>query len=166
MEIAGYLLRELEREAQTTRRVLERVPSDKLNWKPHEKSMPLGKLAQHVASTPGAIATSAIPDSYPVENFKEDPEPTGIEEILRAHEASMATAKSFLAGLDEAKALGPWSMTAGGTPMFTIPRIEWIRIFMLNHWIHHRGQLSVYLRELNVPVPYIYGPSADENSPG
>ncbi len=163
MNIADSLLRELEREAKTTRRVLERVPPDKLSWKPHEKSMSLGKLAQHVASTPGAIARSAVPDSYPVENFQQDPDPATIEEILQAHEASMQAAKSILAALDEARAAASWSMTAGGKPMLTMPRIEWIRIFMLNHWYHHRGQLSVYLRELNVPVPAMYGPSADEN---
>jgi len=164
MNIADYILRELEIEAQTTRRVLERVPADKLKWKPHQKSMSLGQLAQHVASTPGGIATSAAADSYPVENFKEDPEPGSIDEILKVHESSMAAARSLLAGLDEAKANATWSMTAGGKPMLTMPRIEWIRIYMLNHWVHHRGQLSVYLRELNVPVPAMYGPSADEAS--
>jgi uncharacterized damage-inducible protein DinB len=75
----------------------------------------------------------------------------------------METAKSFLAGLTEAKAMELWSMTAGGAPILTMPRIEWVRIYMLNHWYHHRGQLSVYLRELNVPVPAMYGPSADES---
>jgi uncharacterized damage-inducible protein DinB len=162
MAFADALLRELENEAKTTRRVLERVPVAKLAWKPHEKSMSLGQLAQHVASTPGAIASSSIPDSYRVEDFKPDPEPTGVEEILKTHEASMATAKSVLAGLDEAKAMAQWSMTAGGQPILTLPRIDWLRTYMLNHWYHHRGQLSVYLRELNVPVPAMYGPSADE----
>jgi uncharacterized damage-inducible protein DinB len=163
MNIGDYLLRELEHEAQTTRKVLERVPADKLKWKPHEKSMSLGTLAQHVASTPGAIARSATADSYPVEDFKEDPEPANVGEILKTHDASMAAAKVALTGLDEARAAAMWSMTAGGKPMLTLPRIEWIRIYMLNHWYHHRGQLSVYLRELNVPVPAMYGPSADEN---
>ena len=163
MTISAYLLSELEKEAQTTRRVLERVPPDKLNWRPHEKSMSLGQLAQHVASTPGGIARSAIPDSYAVENFTPDPDPANTEEILQTHQASMETAKSFLAGLTEAKAMEPWSMTAAGVPILTMPRIEWVRIYMLNHWYHHRGQLSVYLRELNVPVPAMYGPSADEN---
>jgi len=162
MKIADHLLRELEHEAKTTRRVLERVPPDKLKWKPHEKSMSLGQLAQHVASTPGGIASSSVPDSYPVESFHPDPEPTGIDAILQTHQASMETARSVLAELDEARALEPWTMTAGGQPVLTMPRIEWIRVYMLNHWYHHRGQLSVYLRELNVPVPAMYGPSADE----
>src|SRR5437870_4465589 len=130
MKIADYLLRELEHEAKTTHRVLERVPPDKLKWKPHEKSMSLGQLAQHVASTPGAIARSSVPDSYPVENFRPDPEPASVEEILRAHQESMEAAKSVLAGLDEAKAMAPWSMTAGGNPIVTMPRIEWIRTYM------------------------------------
>jgi len=162
MTLSEMLVRELESEARTTRRVLERAPSDKLGWKPHAKSMSLGTLAQHVASTPGAIARSSIPDSYAVENFTQDPEPASTEEILRVHEASMAAARSVLAGLDEARAMAPWSMTAGGKPILTLSRFEWIRTYMLNHWVHHRGQLSVYLRELNVPVPAMYGPSADE----
>lgn len=163
MNISDSLLRELEIESQTTRKVLERVPSDKLNWKPHEKSMTLGRLAQHVASTPGVIANSAVPDSYAVEDFKQEPEPASTGEILKSHEASMATARSVLEGLTEANATAPWSMTMGGKPMLTMPRFEWIRIYLFNHWVHHRGQLSVYLRELNVPVPAMYGPSADEN---
>jgi uncharacterized damage-inducible protein DinB len=163
MTIGDYLVRELEIEAQTTRRVLERVPADKLTWKPHEKSMSLGVLALHVASTPGAMAASAIPDSYPVENFKPDPDPVNVQDILKAHEASMATAKAMLAGIDDAKANATWTLTAGGKPMISMPRIDWIRVYTMNHVIHHRGQLSVYLRELNVPVPAMYGPSADES---
>jgi len=162
VNLSDMLLRELEAEAKITRKVLERVPSDKLGWKPHEKSMSLGALAQHVASTPGVIASSSVPDSYRVEDFTQDPEPATTAEILKVHEASMATARSVVAGLDEARATAEWSMTAGGKPMLTIPRLDWIRTYMLNHWIHHRGQLSVYLRELNVPVPAMYGPSADE----
>jgi len=162
MNLSDMLLRELASEANITRRVLERVPSDKLGWKPHEKSMSLGILAQHVASTPGVIASSAIPDSFRVEDFAQDAEPASTEDILRVHEASMATAKSVLTELDEARAMASWSMTAGGKPMLTMSRLDWIRTYMLNHWVHHRGQLSVYLRELNVPVPAMYGPSADE----
>lgn len=162
MAFADALLRELENEAQTTRRVLERVPSARLAWKPHEKSMSLGQLAQHVAATPGAIASSSLPDSYAVEDFTQDPVPASTEDILKTHEASMATAKSVLAAMDEARAMASWSMTMSGKPILTLLRIEWIRTYMLNHWYHHRGQLTVYLRELNVPVPAIYGPSADE----
>jgi uncharacterized damage-inducible protein DinB len=162
MTLSDMLLRELESEAKITRRVLERVPSSKLAWKPHERSMSLGRLAQHVASTPGSIAASSVPDSFAVENFTPDPEPGSTEEILKVHEASMAAAKSVLASLDEARAMASWTMTAGGKPMLTMTRLDWIRTIMLNHWIHHRGQLSVYLRELNVPVPAMYGPSADE----
>jgi uncharacterized damage-inducible protein DinB len=163
MNVADSLLRELEIEAQTTRKVLERVPSDKLSWKPHEKSMTLGQLAMHVASTPGVIASSAVPDSYGVEDFKQEPTPANTEEVLKSHEASMATARSVLAGLSEASAMAPWSMTMGGKAVLTMARFEWIRIYGFNHWVHHRGQLSVYLRELGVPVPAMYGPSADEN---
>jgi uncharacterized damage-inducible protein DinB len=163
MNIADSLLREVELEEKTTRKVLERVPGEKLSWKPHEKSMSLGALAQHVASTPGAIAKSAVPNSYPVENFQADPTPAHLDDILKSHDASMAAAKEVLSGLDDAKAMEPWTMTAGGNPILTMPRMDWIRIYMLNHWYHHRGQLAVYLRELNVPVPAMYGPSADES---
>ena len=164
MDLAACLLRELEAEERTTRRVLERVPPDKLDWKPHARSMTLGGLAQHVAATPGAIARSSIPDAYPVESFSPDPQPSGVAQILKAHEDSMKEARAVLAALDDARAAAQWSMTMGGQPILTLTRLEWIRTYMLNHWIHHRGQLSVYLRELNVPVPAMYGPSADENN--
>lgn len=166
MTLSQVLLRELESEAKTTRRVLERVPLDKLAWKPHEKSMSLGQLAQHVAATPGTIGQSSVPDCFPVEDFAPDPSASSTEELLHVHEASMETAKSVLAGLDDTRAMADWSLTAGGQPILTMTRLDWIRIYMLNHWYHHRGQLSVYLRELNVPVPAIYGPSADESGVG
>lgn len=163
MNIASSLLRELEIEEKTTRKVLERVPADKLGWKPHEKSMPAGLLAMHIASTPGAIAKSVVVNSYPVESFVQEKEPASREEILKTHEASMTAAKEVLAALDDAKASEQWTLTAAGNPLITMPRFEWIRIYMLNHWYHHRGQLAVYLRELGVPVPAMYGPSADES---
>lgn len=117
MRIAELLLRELEHEAKTTRRVLERVPPGKLSWKPHQKSMSLGQLAQHVAATPGAIAGSSVPDTYAVENFRPDPEPSGVEDILKTHDASMASARSVLEGMDDSRAMAAWpapTRTSGG----------------------------------------------------
>jgi len=163
MPLRALLLKELETEAATTRKVLARLPGDKLAWKPHEKSMSLGELAIHVASNPGTIAKSSVPDSYPVENFQPTPAPQYLAEILAAHDTSVAEATSVLTRLSDDAAAAPWCMTAGGNPIVSMSRFEWIRTYVFNHWYHHRGQLAVYLRQLNVPVPAIYGPSADES---
>ena len=163
MPIADMLISELEREAKTTRRVLERVPDDKLTWKPHVKSMSLGRLAQHVATIPGAISGMAMFDSYDVEKFSEPPELESRAAILAAFDESLAQAKTNLAAADDAAMMKNWSFNMGGKPIMTVPRIGVYRAILLNHLYHHRGQLTVYLRLLDVPVPSIYGPSADEN---
>jgi uncharacterized damage-inducible protein DinB len=163
MPLADMFITELELEAKTTRRVLERVPDDKLAWKPHTKSMTLRQLAQHVATIPGGISAMARHDGYDVENFTE---PTALEStaaILAAFEESVAQAKTDLAATDDAAMMANWSFKMGGKPIMTIPRIGVYRSMLLNHLYHHRGQLTVYLRLLDVPVPSIYGPSADEN---
>lgn len=163
MAIADALIGELEQEAVTTRRVLERVPADKLSWKPHEKSMSLGQLALHVAQVPGSVASIAVqnPGSFP-ENVEQGTA-TSVDEALSALGDSVSTAKRIVQGFDDAAMLESWSLVAGGRTLMTMPRIGLLRAIMLNHWYHHRGQLSVYLRLLDVPVPSIYGPSADEN---
>lgn len=161
--IADSLLQELEQEAGTTRRVLERVPEDKLAWQPHEKSMTLGRLAHHVATTPGDIAGIAAVDEFDFGNFSGSKESTTSAELLAAHEASIQKAKDFLESMDDASAMATWKATMQGKDLMALPRVGVVRNIMLNHWIHHRGQLSVYLRLLDVPVPSIYGPSADEN---
>ena len=163
MPIADTLIMELEREAQTTRRVLERVPEDKLTWKPHTKSMSLGRLAQHVATIPGNISGMARQDGYDVEKFSEPPALEGTAAIVAAFDESVAQAKADLAATDDAAMMKDWSFRMGGNPIMTIPRIGVYRSVLLNHLYHHRGQLTVYLRLLDVPVPSIYGPSADEN---
>ena len=163
MPIADMLISELEREAKTTRRVLERVPDDKLTWKPHTKSMSLGRLAQHVATIPGNISGMAKLDGYDVEKFSEPPALESTAAIVAAFDASVAQAKADLAATDDAAMMKDWSFKMGGKPIMTIPRIGVFRTMLLNHLYHHRGQLSVYLRLLDVPVPSIYGPSADEN---
>ena len=163
MAIADALIGELEQEAATTRRVLERVPADKLTWKPHDKSMSLGQLALHVATTPGNVAGMAVPNpSQPPESFSQA-EATSVDEVLAAFEESIAKAKEIVGGFDDAAIMEMWSIAAGEKTLMSMPRIGWLRAIMLNHWYHHRGQLSVYLRLLDVPVPSIYGPSADEN---
>jgi uncharacterized damage-inducible protein DinB len=163
MPIADMLISELEREVQTTRRVLERVPDDKLTWKPHVKSMSLRQLAQHVATIPGSISGMAMLDSYDVEKFAEPPALESTAAIVAAFDESIAQAKADLAATDDAAMMKDWSFKMGGKPIMTVPRIGVYRSILLNHLYHHRGQLTVYLRLLDVPVPSIYGPSADEN---
>jgi uncharacterized damage-inducible protein DinB len=153
---------ELEQEARTTRRVLERVPGDQLGWKPHKKARTLGELALHVASTPGAVATIASQPEVQEPEFK-DPTPASVAELIPALDQSVATAKRLLGGMDDATLNGTWRMKRNGREVLAMPRAALLRSIMLNHWYHHRGQLSVYLRELGVPIPSIYGPSADEN---
>ena len=162
MKTIEVLLQELEQEAKTTRRVLERVPGDKLAWKPHEKSMSLGELAMHVATVPGNVAEIASLQTFSVSGFSRQSASTAAE-LVPALDASIAQARRVLGGLDDAALTDTWRLTNGDRELMAIPRGAFIRSVMLNHWYHHRGQLSVYLRELNVPVPSIYGPSADEN---
>ena len=156
------LIAELEQEIKTTRRLLERVPGDKLSWRPHTKSMSLGQLALHVATVPAGIARILANDTCEVPQFKQA-EAMSAAELIRALDESLQTARGFLSGLDDARAVATWKLMKNGRELMAMPRIRVVRMLMLNHWYHHRGQLSVYLRMLNVPVPSIYGPSADEN---
>ncbi|MFQ5847296.1 MAG: DinB family protein [Candidatus Methylomirabilales bacterium] len=163
MRIVDPILMELEQEAATTRRVLDRVPNDKLTWKPHAKSMSLGQLALHVATTPGQVAGLVSHSEQEVPDLSEFPTATSAAELLPALEQSVAQATTVLNDLDDETAMSTWKLTKNGKTLLAVPRIGVVRSLMLNHWYHHRGQLSVYLRLLNVPVPTIYGPSADEN---
>jgi uncharacterized damage-inducible protein DinB len=163
MALIDGLLQELEQESQTTRRVLERVPDNKLTWRPHEKARTLGELALHVAIVPGGVAqfvTAPPPAQAP--DFV-DPTPKSASELVPALDESIATAKKVLGGMDDATLMGTFRLFKGERELFAVPRIAMLRSIMLNHWYHHRGQLTVYLRELGVAVPSIYGPSADEN---
>ena len=155
---------EFREEAQTTRRVLERVPADKLGWKPHQKSLSIGQLALHIAVLPGRFAPLLQKTVHEVNpaNFQ-FPQPASREEILAAFEQSTKDAGAFLESLDDANAQAQWTLTANGRTLFTRTRLGVIRMIMLSHVYHHRGELAVYLRLLDVPVPSIYGPSADEN---
>jgi uncharacterized damage-inducible protein DinB len=162
MSIAQSFIPELEQEAATTRRVLERVPDDKLAWKPHPKSMSLGQLALHIANLPGFISEMGTLDEFPLPDFT--PATAGsTAQLLAALEDGVTKAKAFLTSLDDERLAAEWRVVKDGRTVFALPRTALIRSLMLNHWYHHRGQLSVYLRELNVPLPSIYGPSADEN---
>ena len=156
------LLRELEQEAQTTRRVLERVPGDRLAWKPHDKSMSLGGLATHlsnIANWSGALLNETSFDLAAAPPNLEAK--TSSAAILDAFETSTRQARGWMDKTD-AEYQAPWTLKRDGHIVFSMPRIVAFRSFVLSHMIHHRGQLSVYLRLQNVPVPAIYGPSADE----
>ena len=158
------MLNEFRQEAATTRRVLERVPEEKLSWKPHPKSLFLGQLSLHVASIPGDLVGLAQLEEFDASqaNFV-PPEAGSVDQILTALENSVKTTENYLSGLDDRTATGNWRLTMRGAEVFSVPRIGMLRSIMLNHWYHHRGQLAVYLRLLEVPVPVIYGRSADED---
>jgi uncharacterized damage-inducible protein DinB len=163
MALIDGLLQELEEEAKTTRRLLERVPNDRLGWRPHQKARSLGELALHVAIVPGGVAELvAAASPVPPPQFM-DPVPATASELIPALDDSIAKAKQALGGMDDAALTAIWRMVEGDRELIAAPRVAMLRSVMLNHWYHHRGQLSVYLRQLDVPVPSIYGPSADEN---
>jgi len=158
------MLAEFAEEVTVTRRILERVPADKLTWKPHPKSMTLGQLAIHIAKIPGALATLAQEDGFDVSqgNF-EPPQPQNLQEVHAAFEESVRTVGTHLKATTDEKTQASFTFKLHDKELFSKPRIGLLRSIMLNHWYHHRGQLSVYLRMLDVPVPVIYGRSADEN---
>jgi uncharacterized damage-inducible protein DinB len=162
MAIVDSILMEVEQEAKTTQRVLDRIPEDKLAWKPHSKSYSLGQLGLHIARLQGVLADAASKDNFEIANFVQA-QPSSRKEILDTLSESTANAKQVLAKLDDARLMSTWTASRNGKVILTMPRIAFIRAIMMNHIYHHRGQLSVYLRLLDVPVPSIYGPSADEN---
>jgi len=162
--ITDPVLSEFREEVATTRRVLERLPEDKLAWMPHPKSMSLGQLAWHIAVVPGSLAKIVPQSGFDVSqgNFN-PPQPKEVAEIISAFEQSVRDAEQCLQSMTDQQANGMWHLKNKDRVLMCRPRIEIVRTIMLNHWYHHRGQMSVYLRLLNVPLPVIYGPSADEN---
>ena len=163
MTIAETLLLDFEPEIASTRRLLERIPEDNPQWKPHEKSMPIGRLAQHVAQLPGLgtrILTTANLD-FATEKFPD------IVFESRAHllstlEKAAAEMRGHLSGASDEDLKAHWKMSFGEKVFVDAPRMQLYRTVFLNHLVHHRGQLTVYLRLLNIPVPGLYGPSSDE----
>lgn len=162
MSIAQSLLAEFEAQALITRRFLERLPEDKLTWKPHNKSMSAGQLAYHLAFVPGAVVRFVQNNPAPAPEFASFQQPASRQEILKTLEESIATVRSVLPKFDDAAMKETWRMVAGGREVLTLPRAEFLRDVMLSHWYQHRGQFSVYLRILDVAVPASWGPSADE----
>lgn len=161
---AAALAAELQAENVATRRVLERVPPNHLDWRPHPNSMTLGQLALHVAAIPGSICQMATLDTLDATTVDFTPaQPESVDAILDAFTASEAAFSHYLSAMDDATASSAWTLTAGAQPLFTLPRTALLRTFALNHLYHHRGQLLVYLRLLDVPVPVVYGRTYDEN---
>lgn len=157
------LIPEFKNEAASTRKMLEKVPTDKFDWKPHGRSMSLGALAAHVANIPGWIPLIMTNDDYDIatRGYKED-KSKSTEDLVENFRAKYEAAFNNLESASDETLLGTWTFRSGNHVIFSMPRIAAIRTLAMNHLIHHRGQLSVYLRLLDVPVPGMYGPSADE----
>jgi uncharacterized damage-inducible protein DinB len=162
MSVARALLEEFELQAPITRRFLERLPEEKLTWKPHEKSMSAGQLAYHLAFVPGGAIRFVQNNPAQAPDFADFPQPASREEIIKTFDDSIAAVRSLLPKLDDAAMKETWRLVAGGREVLAQPRAEFLRDVMLSHWYQHRGQFSVYLRLLNVAVPASWGPSADE----
>ena len=165
MSISEAMLAELNQEAANTRKMLEVVPGDRFDWQPHEKSMTLGRLSGHIAEIPGWAPMMAGKDELDFAESDFTPaQPATRDQLLESHDQSVAAFNSALEGLDDATLMKPWTMKNGDEVYFTMPCAVAMRGFILNHIVHHRGQLSVYLRQLEVPLPQVYGPTADNPS--
>jgi uncharacterized damage-inducible protein DinB len=158
------LLGEFDHEMIGTRKTLERIPEDKFDWAPHQKSMKLGKLAQHLAMLPGWVKETMTRESLDLGSSTPPPPPKSRAEILELFDKNVVVARGILeSSTDDAQFFKPWSLMNKGTTILTMPRIAVLRSFVFSHTVHHRAQLGVYLRLNDIAVPSIYGPSADEN---
>jgi uncharacterized damage-inducible protein DinB len=165
MGIKDALLPEFDHEMATTRRLLERVPEAEFAWKPNDKSMALGQLAGHIANIPSWCTATLGTTVFDLDMLPVDLRgklPTSRAALIEDFDAKVGNARNQLTATTDAELMTPWTLKKGGQEMFTLPRISAIRSFVMNHLIHHRGQLSVYLRLKDVPLPSIYGPTADE----
>ena len=162
MPLSQYLLAEFDMQAPCTRKFLERLPEDKLTWKPHARSMTAGQLAFHLATTPGGVVQAVKGDTLPFPKFGPQPQPAAKADVLKAFDECIATVRATLPKYDDAHLMGMMRVVDGDRELFTLPRIAFLRDIMFSHWYQHRGQMSVYLRLLDVPVPSSFGPSADE----
>ncbi len=165
MALSAALLPEFDQEMANTRKTLERIPDDKLGWKPHEKSMPMGHLAVHLATIPTYAVETVQRDSLDLsapDAPRTPAQPKSRQEILEQFDRNQVAARAAIASASDEALVKPWTLWFGGKAVFTLPRIAVLRAMVLSHIIHHRAQLGVYLRLNNIPVPAIYGPSADE----
>jgi uncharacterized damage-inducible protein DinB len=161
--IAQAMLEEFERELGTTRRFLERVPEDRLTWRPHEKSMTAGQLALHIASIPTGVLKLSMADEAAPPDFRVGPpQPATLREVLDKLQGSADYVRQTLPTIRDARMKETFKVVQAGRTMMSLPRSAFLRAIMFNHWYHHRGQLGVYLRLLGVSVPSSYGPSGDE----
>ncbi len=167
MSISEGLLAEFDQEMANTRKTLQRVPADKLAWKPHEKSGTMGWLAAHVAFLPlwgeTTLRELQFDVGTPANQELFSKASRSVEEILKLFDQHAASARAAIAATPDQEWFKPWSLLKNGQVLFTFPRIAVYRGMVMNHLVHHRGQLTVYLRLNNVPVPPLYGPSADES---
>ena len=165
MSIAESMLPEFDHETATTRTLLERVPEGKAGWKPHAKSMSLGQLAMHIAHLPEwapvTLERTEFDTNPPDGQRVTTPAFESRAQLLQAYDESVKTARAMLARTSDGDFMVPWTLKNAGRSLFSMPRAAVFRSFILNHAVHHRGQLSVYLRLLDVPLPNIYGPTAD-----
>jgi uncharacterized damage-inducible protein DinB len=166
MSLSQSLLPEFDHEMANTRKVLERIPEDKLNWKVHEKSNTIGWVGMHMSGILGWVDLTLNRDSLDIAPVGAEPYRTPVpnsrQEILNQFDQNLAAARAAIASASDEQFMKPWSLLMKGEVVFTMPRVAVLRSFVLNHMIHHRGHLCVYLRLNDVPVPALYGPSADE----
>lgn len=167
MPIRDAILTEFDHEMVSTRKTLERVPEGKADWAPHEKSMKMGRLAGHVAELSGWAATIIGQESLDFRPPGAPPQTptvmTSQKQILEVFDKKVAEARKAISGASDETLMKPWSLLSGGQTLLTMPRVAVLRSFVMNHVIHHRAQLGVYLRLNGIAVPSVYGPSADEN---
>ncbi|HEX8710892.1 MAG TPA: DinB family protein [Terracidiphilus sp.] len=167
LSIAQRMLAEFDEQAPLTRKFLERLPEDKYLWKPHVKSATAGQLAYHLAFVPGSVARAAAINPAPAPDFNAlFVQPSSSQEVLEKFDESIATVRELLPQFDDAAMFETWRLVAGDREVVAMPRGKFLREIMLCHWYQHRGQFSVYLRLLDVPVPSTWGPSADERPAG
>ncbi|MCI0663769.1 MAG: DinB family protein [Acidobacteria bacterium] len=168
MSIAESLLPEFDHETANTRKTLGRVAEEKFDWKPHPKSWAMGGLATHLANIPSWASITINQDSFDLApdggSPVKVPPATSLKEILETFDKNVSESRAAIAGASDEHLLKPWTLLSGGNIIFTMPRLTCLRSFVMNHMIHHRAQLGVYLRLNDLPVPAIYGPSADEES--
>lgn len=162
MNMIDGFMGELKHEAEMTRKVLERLPAEKFGWKPHEKSFSLGKLASHVAEIPGWMSGIIQQDVFDVSKDYVPFEAKRSADLLQKLEEGVKSALAAMPGTSNERLMANWALKSGDQVMFEMPRVAVLRNFVLNHIVHHRAQLTVYMRLLNISVPAIYGPSADE----
>ena len=164
MALVDMLLPEFDHEMATTRRLLERVPDDRLSWTPHAKSFTLGQLAQHVATIPMWGTMTLTSNELDLAGGFTNPPAESRAALVKLFDDNTAKARSELTGKTDAELMAPWTLKRGADTIFSMPKASVWRSFVMNHLVHHRAQLSVYLRMQDVPLPAMYGPTADEQA--